>query len=62
MKRDYDFSEAERGESYGKDAALDLPVYPETDGRDYLTERAKDNGVDANELLKCCIELIVAAK
>jgi hypothetical protein len=66
MKREYDFSKAERGKFYRKDAALDLPVYLEAGVRDYLAERAKAKGVEVNELvndlLKRDIELIEAAK
>jgi hypothetical protein len=66
MKSEYDFSKAERGKFYRKDATLDLPVYLEAGVRDYLTERAKAKGVDVNklvnDLLKRDIELIEAAK
>lgn len=66
MKSEYDFSKAERGTFYRKNAARDLPVYLETGVRDYLAERAKARGVEVNELvndlLKRDIELIVAAK
>jgi hypothetical protein len=66
MKSEYDFSKAERGKFYRKDAALDLSVYLEAEVRNYLTERAKAKGVEVNELvndlLKRDIELIEAAK
>jgi len=66
MKSEYDFSKAERGKFFRKDAVLDLPVYLEAGVRDYLTERAKAKGVEVNELvndlLKRDIELIEAAK
>ena len=66
MKNEYDFSKAERGKFYRKDATLDLPVYLEAGVRDYLSERAKAKGVDVsklvNDLLKRDIELIEAAK
>jgi len=66
MKSEYDFSKAERGKFFRKDATLDLPVYLEAGVRDYLTERAKAKGVEVNELvnelLKRDIELIEAAK
>ncbi len=66
MKSEHDFKNAERGKFHRKDAALDLPVYLETEVRDYLTERAKAKGVEVNELvndlLKRHIELIEAAK
>lgn len=66
MKNEYDFSNAERGKFYRKDAVLDLPVYLEAGVRDYLTARAKAKGVEVNELvnelLKRNIDLIEAAK
>lgn len=66
MKNEYDFTNAERGKFYRKDAALDLPVYLEAGVRDYLTARAKAKGVEVNELvnelLKRDIDLIEAAK
>jgi hypothetical protein len=66
MKSEYDFSKAERGKFYRKDAALELPFYLEPGVRDYLTERAKAKGVPVsdlvNDLLKRDIELIEAAK
>lgn len=66
MKNEYDFSNAERGKFYRKDAVLDLPVYLEAGVRDYLTARAKAKGVEVNELvnelLKRDIDLIEAAK
>jgi len=66
MKSEYDFSKAERGKFFRKNAVLDLPVYLEAGVRDYLTERAKAKGVEVNELvndlLKRDIELIEAAK
>jgi hypothetical protein len=66
MKNEYDFSNAERGKFFRKDAVLDLPVYLEAGVRDYLTARAKAKGVEVNELvnelLKRDIDLIEAAK
>lgn len=66
MKDEYDFSQAERGRFFRKDAVLDLPVYLDADVRDYLTERAKAKGINlgqlVNYLLKRDIGLIEAAK
>jgi hypothetical protein len=66
MKSEYDFSKAERGKFFRKNASLELPVYLEAGVRDYLTERAKAKGVEVselvNDLLKRDIELIEAAK
>jgi len=66
MKNEYDFSGAERGKFFRKDAALDVPVYLEAGVRDYLTARAKAKGIELNDLinalLKRDIELIEIAK
>ena len=66
MKSEYDFSGAERGKFFRKDAVLELPVYLEAGVRDYLTARAKAKGLEVNELvnelLKRDIELIETAK
>jgi len=66
MKAEYDFSNAERGKFYRKNAVHDLPVYLDADVRDYLAERAKAKGTDVgrlvNELLKRDIALIEAAR
>lgn len=66
MKSEYDFSAAERGKFFRKDATLELPVYLEAGVRDYLTERARAKGVEVNDLvndlLKRDIELIETAK
>jgi hypothetical protein len=66
MTSEYDFSGAERGKLFRKDAVLELPVYLEAGVRDYLTARAKAKGLEVNELvnelLKRDIELIETAK
>jgi hypothetical protein len=66
MKSEYDFSGAERGKFFRKDATHELPVYLEAGVRDYLTERARAKGVEVNDLvndlLKRDIELIETAK
>lgn len=65
MKNEYDFSRAERGKFFRKDAVLKIPVYLEPEVRRYLNERAKAKGVEVgdlvNDLLKRDIELIEAA-
>ena len=65
MKDEYDFSKAERGKFFRKDAALKIPVYLEPEVRRFLSERAKAKGVEVsdlvNDLLKRDIEMIEAA-
>ena len=66
MQNEYDFSNAQRGKFYRKDATLELPIYLDPDVRDYLAARAKAKGIEVNqlvnELLKRDIELIETAK
>lgn len=66
MQDEYDFSNAERGRFYRKDAVLELPIYLDHEVREYLAACAKAKGVDVNqlvnELLKRDIEQIKASK
>ena len=65
MKDEYDFTGAERGKFYRKDAILVPPVRLEPKVLQFLMERAKAKGATldelVNELLKKDIELIEAA-
>ncbi|HEX9734234.1 MAG TPA: hypothetical protein VGG06_19860 [Thermoanaerobaculia bacterium] len=64
MKKEYDFSDAERGKFYRPGARLNLPIYLDDDVRSYLSARAASKGVElgrlVNDLLKRDIELIEA--
>ena len=51
MKDEYDFSKGERGKFYKPDAALNLPVYLDDDVRRVLQHRAKEKGIEVNELV-----------
>ena len=66
MQNEYDFSGGERGKFYRSEAVLQVPIYLEPQVREYLAARAKDKGIElnqlVNELLKRDIELIEAAK
>ena len=66
MKDEYDFSKAERGRFYRKDAVLVPPVHLDPEVLAFLTARAKARGIPlsdlVNELLKKDIELIEAAE
>jgi len=65
MKREYDFSNGERGRFF-RENALNLPVYLNEGVRRYLQERAESKGVDVgrlvNEMLRQDIKLIEAVK
>lgn len=66
MKDEYDFSNAERGKFHRPDAGLNVPVYLDNDVRDYLAGKARNKGVEVNEivndLLRKDIELIEGMK
>jgi hypothetical protein len=66
MTDEYDFSNAERGKFFRPDARLNLPVYLDSDVRDYLAGKARSKGVEineiVNELLRKDIELIEGVK
>jgi hypothetical protein len=66
MKDEYDFSKADRGRFYRKDATLVPPVHLDPDVLAFLTARAEARGISiselANELLKKDIELIESAE
>jgi hypothetical protein len=66
MKDEYDFSKAERGRFYRKDAVLAPPVHLDPKVLAFLSARAEGRGISldelVNELLKKDIELIEAAE
>ena len=62
MKKEYDFSKAERGKFYHKGARLRLPIYLDFELQNRLQKIAQKNHKDfaetANHLLKKEIDLI----
>jgi len=66
MRKEYDFSSAERGKFHRPGLRLSLPVYLDDDVQTYLSARAKSKGTDlgrlVNDLLKRDIEQLEAAK
>lgn len=62
MKKEYDFSKAERGHFYRSDIQLNIPVYLDQDIENWFAEKAKAKGVCyshlINELLRKDISLI----
>ena len=66
MKDEYNFSKAERGRFYRRDAVLVPPVRLEPEVLAFLTARAQARGIRlnelVNELLKKDIELIEVAE
>ena len=66
MKKEYDFSKAQRGKFYHPDAKMNLPVYLDDEVKNYLSERASAKGIGlgemVNDLLKKDIALIEGVK
>jgi hypothetical protein len=66
MKREYDFSQAERGKFFRTNAALRTPVYLDRKVQRYLAERAKSKGVEVtdlvNQMLKRDIEMVKSVR
>ncbi|MFZ5560729.1 MAG: hypothetical protein ACOY41_04240 [Pseudomonadota bacterium] len=66
MRDEYDFSKAQRGKFYDKDAELHLPVYLDAQIQIELATMAQAKGMElsalVNDLLKKDIELIHIAR
>ena len=66
MQDEYDFSRAERGKLHRPNAEFDVPVYLDSDVRNYREAKAKSKGVEVNEivndLLRKDIALIAGVK
>jgi hypothetical protein len=66
MKKEYDFSKAERGRFHRPGAKLNLPVYLEPKVREWVSHAARETGEDmgklVNRLLKKEIKLAGIAR
>jgi cytidylate kinase len=51
MKREYDFSKAERGKFYRKGAELRLPIYLDAKLQKQVERLAEKNGKDVSEMV-----------
>jgi hypothetical protein len=64
MRKEYDFSEGERGKFYRPDMKLNLPIYLDGEVSAFVEKIASKKGVDrssvVNELLKGDIKLAEA--
>ncbi len=62
MKKEYDFSKAERGRFFHPEAKMNIPVYLDQDIESWFAEKAKVRNVEihylVNELLRKDISLI----
>jgi len=56
MKKEYDFSKAERGKFHSPDAKLNIPIYLESEVQDFVDKiaeaRQSDRSTVVNELLR----------
>ena len=66
MRKEYDFSQGERGKFFKKNAKFNLPVYLEDDIIDYIENIARKRKADVssvvNQLLRSDIQLIESVK
>jgi len=51
MKKEYDFSKAERGKFYRADAKLNLPVYLDDEVREFVTRIAEQKEADVSQVV-----------
>jgi hypothetical protein len=61
MKKEYDFSKAERGKFHRPGAKLDIPVYLESEVQDFVDKIAENRQLDTstvvNELLRSDMDI-----
>ena len=61
MKKEYDFSKAERGKFHRPDVKLNIPVYLESEVQDFVDKiaeaRQSDTSTVVNELLRSDMDL-----
>jgi hypothetical protein len=66
MKKEYDFSKAERGKFYKNNLTLNLPVYLDKENKKFFEKVAKENKSDlstvVNKILKENIKLAQVLK
>ena len=64
MKKEYDFSQGERGKFYRPNAKLNLPIYLDDDVAEFVQKYAKRKKMDAqaaaNEILRVNKEMLQA--
>jgi hypothetical protein len=51
MKKEYDFSQGERGKFYRPDAKFNLPIYLDPDVAEFVQKYAKKKKIDAQSLV-----------
>jgi len=60
MKDEYDFSKGTRGQFYKADAKLNIPVYLDTDVEDFFAAKAKEKGVNIQQLINALLRKDIA--
>jgi len=64
MKDEYDFSKGERGKFFKKNIKINLPIYLESDTREFVEKIALKKGLEietvVNKLIKKNIQLVKA--
>lgn len=60
MRREYDFSEGERGKFYHADSELDIPIYLAPEVADFLSKIAAKRGIDVETLVNDWIKKDIA--
>ncbi len=56
MRQEYDFSKAERGKFYRKDAKLRLPIYLDDKLQEHIEKIARKKHKDVGEMVKHLIQ------
>ena len=56
MKREYDFSKAERGKFFRPNAEISLPIYLSAEVQAYLAERAAQKGIPLSEMVDTMLQ------
>ena len=51
MRQEYDFTDAERGKFYRRDAEFQIPVYLESDSLAFVEEIARRKGTDISDVV-----------
>nr|VFJ62017.1 MAG: hypothetical protein BECKFW1821A_GA0114235_11216 [Candidatus Kentron sp. FW] len=57
MKKEYDFTNAERGKFYRPDAKLNIPVYLDDEVRDFVAGIAEQKRSDLNQVVNDLLRL-----
>jgi len=60
MKKEYDFSKAERGRFYHPDAKMNMPVYLDDDIQSWFETKAKAQGVELHQLVNALLRQDIA--